>query len=401
MLLSGLRGMPIRDESGSVRMKIAVIRKKYTFHGGAEGFSKGFINLLVKQGHEVHIYASQWEKGEAKKNIFFHRVPAVTFNSFLRDITFALFSRQQLAGASYDIIQSHDKTLYQDIYRAGDGCHREWLRQRWKRTGFAGRVSMLLNPYHWLILGLERSIFQGHRYRKIIAISEMVKRNILDNYPVLPEDIAVIYNPVDLEKYNPSNQERFRAEIRKNYGIGMKDIVFLFVGSGFERKGVRYLIEAAELLDNKITVMVVGKGSAEKFQSLVRKQQVIFCGPQKHVEQYYAAADAFVFPTIYEPFGNVHLEALASGLPVITTKNSGASEIVENGKSGFVVSEPENTTAIAEGMVRLLDRDVRDCMSRDARIVAEKFTFERHTAEIMQLYSDIIKDKQISQRSTP
>jgi len=112
-------------------MKIAVLRKKYTFHGGAEGFSVGFIELLARQGHEVHIYAIQWEKGEAKKNIFFHRVPAVTYNSLLRDLFFALLSKQQLKQEPYDIIQSHDKTLFQDIYRAGDGCHIVWLKNRW------------------------------------------------------------------------------------------------------------------------------------------------------------------------------------------------------------------------------------------------------------------------------
>lgn len=382
-------------------MKIAVLRKKYTFHGGAEGFSQGFIDLLVREGHEVHIYAIQWEQGGVEKNIFFHRVPAVAFNSLLRDLTFALLSKRQLEQEDYDIIQSHDKTLYQDIYRAGDGCHISWLKHRWKRTGFSGRLSVLFNPYHWLILWLERSIFKGHRYRKIIAISEMVKQNIRDNYPVSSEDIEVIYNPVDLEKFHPLNRGKFRQEIREKYGILEKDFVALFVGSGFERKGVRYLIEAAELLDEHVTIMIAGKGSEEKFRSMSRKQRVIFCGPQKHIEQYYAAADAFVLPAVYEPFGNVHLEALASGLPVITTKNSGASEIIENGKSGFVVSVPEDTKAIAEGMVRLLDRDVRERMSKEARRVAEKFTFQRHATEITQLYSDIIKDKQMSQRSTP
>jgi UDP-glucose:(heptosyl)LPS alpha-1,3-glucosyltransferase len=223
----------------------------------------------------------------------------------------------------------------------------------------------------------------------------------MDHYPVSSDDIAVIYNPIDLKKFHPSNRENYRFGIRTEYGLSEKDVVVLFVGSGFERKGVKYLIEAAEMLDEHVTVMVVGKGSPEKLRSIIRKQRVIFCGPQKHIEQYYAAADFFVFPTLYEPFGNVHLEALASGLPVITTLNSGASEIIEDGKSGFIVSEPENTEAIAEGMARLLDRDARDQMSHEARRVAEKFTFERHVAEIMNLYSDIMKDKRMFQRSTP
>jgi len=380
-------------------MKIALIRKKYTYHGGSESFSQGLIDQLVLQGHEVHIYAISWESISPAEGMFFHRVPAVTGNSFFRDLTFALFSRRQVSAGNYDIIQSHDKTLFQDIYRAGDGCHIEWLRQRWGRTGIPGKLSMLCNPYHWLILGLERSIFRKRRYRKIIAISELVKRNIIERYQVPADDIVVIYNGIDLDRFHPDNRKRFREEVRMQYQIPETARVFLFVGSGFERKGVRYLIEAAEMLDSPITLLIVGKGSGEKFRDIIKKQRVIFCGPQKMIERYYAAADAFVFPTMYEPFGNVHLEALASGLPVITTRNSGASEVIDEGKSGFVVQEPEDAAAISENMKKLLDADLLRAMGNEARKAAEKFTMERFIREITQLYSAIMKEKTAHQRS--
>jgi len=373
-------------------VQIAILRKKYTFYGGAEGFSQALITQLAAEGHEIHIYAMQWE-GNPATGIIFHKVPALSANSFLRDFSFAISSHRLLKKTRFDIIQSHDKTLYQDIYRAGDGCHIEWLRQRWKRTGLAGKLSMLLNPYHWLILGLERSIFTRHRYRKIIAISGMVKRDITKNYPVSVDDIVVIFNPVDIEKFHPANRDKYRQEIREQHGLREKDFVVLFVGSGFERKGVRYLLEAAEMLEEPVTIMIVGKGRGAKYQGIIKKQRVIFCGPQQRIERYYAAADAFVFPTIYEPFGNVHLEALASGLPVITTKASGASEIIENGVNGFVVQEPEDTRAIAEGMKKLYDGNTRHAMGIEARSLAEKFTFRRYTDEIMKLYNGIIAQK--------
>ncbi len=381
-------------------MKIALIRKKYTYHGGSESFSQGLIDQLGLQGHEVHIHAISWEGISPSQGIFFHRVPAVTCNSFLRDLTFALSSRSQVSSGNYDIIQSHDKTLYQDIYRAGDGCHIEWLRQRWGRTGISGKLSMLCNPYHWLILGLERSIFRKRRYRKIIAISELVKRNIIEHYHVPADDIVVIYNGVDLKRFHPGNRELFREEVRRQYQIPENARAFLFVGSGFERKGVRYLIEAAEMLDSPLTLLIVGKGSGEKFRDFIKKQRVIFCGPQKNIERYYAAADAFVFPTVYEPFGNVHLEALASGLPVITTRNSGASEIIEEGKSGFVVQEPEDSAAISGRMKRLLDADLLHAMGNEARKAAEKFTMERFIREMTRLYSDIMEEKTARKRSS-
>jgi len=372
-------------------MRIAIIRKKYTFHGGAEGFSQGLLTRLADAGHEVHIYAIKWDGMPPFKNIYFHKVPAVTFNSFFRDLTFTFstFFLLRKQRKNFDIIQSHDKTLYQDIYRAGDGCHIEWLRQRWKRTGFFGKLSIAFNPYHWLILLMERIIFKGHRFEKILAISELVKNNIIEHYHVHEKAIKVIYNGVDLERFQSENRDIFRGEIRKKYSIEEDAFVALFIGSGFERKGLEFLLRAVELVNGPITVLIVGKGSQKKFEDLIKTQRTIFCGPQKEVEKYYAAADIFLCPAIYEPFGNVHLEALASGLPVITTKQSGASEIIENGKQGFVVESPENIEGIAEKVIHLTDKDENLKMGIEARKLAEIFSFEKHINEMNTLYATL------------
>lgn len=373
-------------------MKIAILRKKYTFHGGAEGFSNSFIENLAKDGHEIHIFAIKWQADKECRNIRFHKVFAVTCISFLRDLTFALSARYLLKKQrnKFDIIQTHDKTLFQDIYRAGDGCHIEWLKQKWGRTGILGKLSIAMNPYHWLILALERSILNGHRFKKIIAISELVKQNITDHYKVSPADIEVIYNGVDLSKFHPDNRQKYRSEIRRKHGLSDTDFVVLFMGSGFERKGVKYLIEAAESLSAPVTVMIVGKGNVKGEY----RQNIILCGPQKDNYKYYAAADVFVFPTMYEPFGNVHLEALASGLPVITTKNSGAAEIIKDGVQGFVIGQPEDTETITEKIKLLfIDREKLQSMSRAARLLAEGFTFERHISKIKALYKEVAKAK--------
>ncbi len=369
-------------------MKIAIIRKKYTFHGGAEGFSQNLITQLADAGHEIHIYSINWSD-HFYKNIYFHKVPAITFNSFLRDLTFAIstFFLLRRQRKYFDIIQSHDKTLFQDIYRAGDGCHIEWLRQRWKRSAPLEKLSIIINPYHWLILIIERMIFKGHRYKKIIAISEMVKKNIIDNYHINETDIVVLYNGVDLERFCHQNKERYREEIRKRYSIDEDTFVALFVGSGFKRKGVELLLKAVELVSKPITVLIVGKGSEKKFKYLIKRQQIIFCGIQKEIHKYYAAADVFVLPTIYEPFGNVHLEALASGLPVITTKLSGASEIIEGGKQGFTLEKPENIEEIAEKIMLLMDGNVKERMASEARKLAETFSFENHIKKMFELYN--------------
>lgn len=370
-------------------MRIAIVRKRYTFHGGAEGFSQQLVNCLAEKGHDVHIYALRWEGIPTSSHVFVHRVPAFSSNSLMRDISFAYSAYRLLSRESFDVIQSHDKTLYQDIYRAGDGCHIEWLTQRWKRTGAGGRLSIILNPYHWLILGLERYIFSAHRFKKVIAISRLVKGNITDHYRVAENDIVVIYNGVDLQRFHPGHRAAHRKEIRRRYSIPEDAFVALFVGSGFERKGVRFLIEAAELVETPLTVLVVGKGPRAPYRDLAARQRVIFCGPQRDVAPYYGAADVFVFPAVYEPFGNVHLEALASGLPVITTKLCGGSEVIDEGVQGFAVELPEDVAALADRIGRLATREKRERMSHEARLRAEQFSFDRHIAESLKLYDSL------------
>ncbi len=376
-------------------MRIGIIRKRYTFHGGAEKFSQSFIEKLAAKGHEIHVFAIEWQKDNTVGNIYFHKIPAITCNSFVRDLTFAASSffilkkqRKQL-----DIIQSHDRTLYQDIYRSVDGCHIEWLRQRWTRIGPWKKISVVINPYHWLVLGLESMIFSGHRYKKIVAISEFVKRLIMKHYRVDGKDIEVIYNGVDIERFHPGNRALYREEVRNKYALNDGDFVILFVGSGFERKGVKYLLSAVELIKEPLTVLIVGRGPESKFAKFVKKQRVIFCGPQGDIHKYYAASDIFVFPTSYEPFGNVHLEALASGLPVITTRLSGASEIIRDNVQGFVVDRPEDIRNIAEGIRLLMNGDERRRMSLEARRLSEQFSFEGYIAKMLELY-DSIKESQ-------
>lgn len=373
-------------------MKIAILREKYDSYGGAEVYSQNLIEHLARSGHEIHIYAIKW-KGNSMQGVYFHRVPVIKFEPFLKALSFVLSSYFILKKERFDIIQTHEKTLYQNIYRAGDGCHIEWLRQRWKRTNLKGKIHIIFTPYNWLILILERIIFKKHKFKKVIAISELVKRNILQNYHINERDIEVIYNGVDLEKFHPRNKKIYRMEIRNLYSISEEEFVVIMVGSGFERKGVKYLLSAVEIIPKPLTVLIVGKDSKEKYINLTKKQRVIFCGPIKEIHKYYAASDLFVLPTIYEPFGNVHLEALASGLPVITTGQSGAAELIKDGVHGFVVDKPEDVSELARKILYLMDREENNRMSLNARILAENFPIERHIEKMVKFYQTVIGEE--------
>ena len=143
----------------------------------------------------------------------------------------------------FDLVQSHERTVCQDIYRAGDGCHVEWLQRR-ANYHFVKKLFQTWNPFHREMLKIEEAIFSSGNYKKIVAISEMVKKDIQNHYGVPDSDISVIYNGVELKKFRPENRDIYARSIRKKYVIPENAVVILTVGSGFERKGLEYLIKS-------------------------------------------------------------------------------------------------------------------------------------------------------------
>ncbi len=374
-------------------MKVAVIRYKYVNYGGAEGFVDQYTNQLAGAGHEVHIFAHQWEAGDHPKLIV-HPVPAWTFNSFLRSLSFSWFANREVGKEKFDVVQSHERLFHQDIYRAGDGCHREWLEQRKKFLSPVRRFFLAINPFHRWILFMEKRLMEKEGCRKIVAISEMVKKDIQKHYKVPDEKITVVYNGVALDRFHPENKKRYRSTIRETLGVTENEVLILFVGSGFERKGLKFLIQSLKFLSSdNWRLLMMGKGNWSRYLDCATEenQKKIHClDPVDDLEKYYAAADIFVLPSIYEPFGNANLEALASGLPVVTSVHSGAAEILEQGKSGMVVENPSDPKEIAENIDPLFDPVVRKSMGQNARSLAENFTQERNIKEMIEVYQKVM-----------
>ena len=375
-------------------MKIAIIRQKFVNYGGAEQFVSAYTTHLANMGHEVNIFANQWTPSE-HPNIQIHPIRAIKWNSFLRTLSFAWFALKAVNSKTFDLVQSHERTWRQDLYRAGDGCHREWLERRASYLPFFKKFSFRFNLFHQLILKLEQIIFEGGQCKKIIAISEMVKRDILKHYQLPESRVEVVYNGVRLDRFHPDNKKRFRIEMRKQFRVSDEEVMVLFVGSGFERKGLKYLIKATQYLKQKNwRLVLVGKGKWKRYLSFASKEnqgKIIYLDPIDEIEKLYAAADIFALPSIYEPFGNANLEALASGLPIITSHNCGAAEIITPKKEGIILAEPSDSKAIAEAINYLMDSKVRQNMGHSARLLAEEFTQERNAAEMFKIYKKLIE----------
>ncbi|MFQ5672952.1 MAG: glycosyltransferase family 4 protein [Nitrospinales bacterium] len=377
-------------------MKIAIIRQRYVPYGGAETFSSDYIRQIADAGNEAHVFASEWTPDD-RPGIHFHKVPVVRLNALTRLLSFALAAKRLLKRESFDLIQSHERTLYQDIYRAGDGCHKEWLERRNAFLSPAKKLSIAVNPFHRAALAIEKFIFTPGHYKKIVAISEMVKRDIQKHYAVPDRDIVVIYNGVALEKFHPKNKALHGEAVRQRLGVPRDAFLLLTVGSGFERKGLKFLIRAlAHLRNDAWRLLVIGKGNWNRYRAFAppaMRGKMIHLPQVGDIEKYYAAADTFVLPAIYEPFGNVHLEALATSLPVVAGKNSGAAELIAHKQNGMVLQRPGDPKEIADHINFLFDPGIRQEMGRRARQLAEKFPRENNTREMLALYDELLKPR--------
>ena len=377
-------------------MKIAMVRQRYTDFGGAERYTAALAGHLLEAGHEVHVFAHEWrgrpDESEGR-GVVFHPVPVISGLSVLEVISFAVNARRLLKQERFDIIHSFERTTCQDVYRAGDGCHREWLVQREKIDPWSKRIINRLNPLHIALLSIEKRIFAEGNCRVVIANSERGKREIMHHYGVPSEKIRVIYNPVDPSLYMIDNDDESRIQLRESLFIPLTDTVLIFVGSGFRRKGLRATMEALSQLDPTIRLLVVGKDRLRPYRTLARKldieERVHFVGPVVHPEQYYNASDLFVFPTIYEPFSNVCLEAMASGLPIVTSRINGASEAITEGRNGFIVEDPVDSQEIAAKILQGLALSRSSLRGYNSELLTA-FSWKEHMKKVFHIYDEIV-----------
>ncbi|MDO9188524.1 MAG: glycosyltransferase family 4 protein, partial [Sulfurimicrobium sp.] len=372
------------------RMKIALIRQRYTPFGGAERFVANAVQALQAEGASLTVVTRQWES-DGKGESLVCNPPYL--GSLWRDWSFARCVCRTLQKHSFDLVQSHERIPCCDIYRAGDGVHREWLKQRRRVLGKIGRLSVAINPYHRYTLAAERKLFHSPSLKAVICNSRMVKEEIRHYFGLAEEKLHVIYSGVNLEAFHPGLKLQHRSTIRAQYKIPEEAVLFLFVGSGFERKGLRTLLQAMAQIPPASHLMVVGKDKhlahyQRQAENLGLAGRVHFAHGQKDPKPFYGAADAFVLPTLYDPFPNTALEAFACGLPVVTSTKSGAAELVREGENGFVCDALDQN-ALASAMVKLTDQATRLRLGTAARETVTPLSPENMARRLLGLYRDL------------
>ena len=381
-------------------MKIALNIYKYLpTKGGGEGYLANFANQLAERGHEVHVYASKWESNNDK--IHYHTIPSIRYPKFLKDILFVINSLREMTKCDFDIVHVVGRALGMNVFNPHCGVEKAWLKQNFMSINcpvsrilrqIAGCFSLRQN----FILWLDRKQYTGKGVSRIIAISDMIKNDIIKYHNIEPEKIDVVYNGVDLNRFNPDNKNRYRKAMREKLSLG-EELVILYISNNFRLKGLLTLVKSLGELKKSgkdFKALIIGRGNEAPYRQLAKKlgclDNLIFLGHVGEIEKYYAASDLYVHPTFYDSCSLVTTESLASGLPVITTIYDGASGIMEDGKDGFVMKDPNNYGALAEKITLFLDDEFRQKASLAAREKAEKYPAEKNCEEIIGIYNEVV-----------
>ena len=369
--------------------RIALVRSRYDPAGGAERFVQSAVAALKSQGASLTIVTRSWPDHDGSAIVLdpFH------VGSLWRDRGFAAAVCAELKRRRFDLVQSHERIACCDVYRAGDGVHAEWLAQRSRVQSPLAAFATRMSPHHRYLLAAERALFTSPTLRAVICNSEMVRREIARRFGTAPDKLVLIRNAVDAAKFGPPLRVEMREAVRQQLGIPGKANVALHVGSGFERKGVAGFLAALAGAPGAPWGIVVGRDKrAARYAALARGlgigSRVRFVGTVSDVRPYYAAADSFVLATLYDPFPNAALEAMASALPVVTTTHCGAAEMVAEGESGFV-RDALDTVGLADALGRL-DPATAARMGANARDAVAPLAPEVMAREYLALYQRLL-----------
>jgi UDP-glucose:(heptosyl)LPS alpha-1,3-glucosyltransferase len=369
--------------------RVALIRSRYDPAGGAERFVQNAMRALRSQGASLTVVTRHWPEGDGSAIV----VDPFHVGSLWRDWGFARAACAELARRRFDLVQSHERIACCDVYRAGDGVHAQWLEERARVQGGLARFATRASPHHRYLLAAERALFRSERLKAVICNSEMVRTEISGRFGTPLDRLVLIRNAVDSAAYHPGLRGELRAAVRQQLGIPGDANVVLHVGSGFERKGVATTLAASARARTRPWAVIVGrdKGLAS-YAALARRlglgARVRFAGAVSDVRPYYAAADTFVLASLYDPQPNAALEAMACGLPVVTTPKCGVAELLREGESGHV-RDALDVDGIAAAIDEL-DAGVGLRMGAAARAAVAPFTPEAMAREYLDLYRRLL-----------
>jgi glycosyltransferase involved in cell wall biosynthesis len=369
-------------------MKIAFVVHDYHRAGGHSRYVAELATRFCEK-HEVHVYANGIEPN-SDSQIHFHAVPAWRSNALTTVLSFVLPATFQI-GPGFDIIHSQGFCGLRGNVFTGHICNRAWhLALEKTESGATWRESI----FNAVGSTLEYALYRFTRGSHVIAISERVAKDLVQFYHCTAP-LHVIHHGVDLELFSPENRRRWRSEMREQYGVPDDEIVFLYVGD--LRKGAMRCIQALSNL-SRGRLVLVSRSPIASYRRAAEQAgvtgRVLFTGPTNRVERAYSAADALLLPTPYDAFAMVISEAMSCGLPVIVSREAGASELVKHGVNGLLLNDAGDVGELAGYMQSFEhDRNWAAALGCAARKTVEPMSWDAVAAKTMQVYEQLLSSR--------
>jgi UDP-glucose:(heptosyl)LPS alpha-1,3-glucosyltransferase len=377
------------------------------WRGGAETSTRQFMHHLMDAGVELHVYTRS--RPSPVPGLFVHSVSGAAMSRTRKSVNFGLRVERMLADEAFDIVHTFVPIRWADVYQPRGGSVPETMERNIALRSSAAtrrlkRYANRLNFKQRYTARMERAMLESPSQPTVAAISKYVVRQFEQHYELPSERIRLIFNGVDQDPLPHRQREAERAALREEFGIKDDEILVLEVAHNFRLKGVHHWMKALELLrmqgHKNIRSLVIGRGDSPRWHHRAKKMglegALEFPGPSERVRQFYHAAEVLVHPTYYDPCSRVVLEAMASGLPCITTRWDGASEIITDGVSGFVLGEPGDVEHLAEKIVRLHNPQLRQQMGAAARGAVGQYSMSRHASEMLKLYEELSHSRKVS-----
>jgi UDP-glucose:(heptosyl)LPS alpha-1,3-glucosyltransferase len=374
-------------------MRVALLTRRFDPHGG--GTERDLLitaQCLRAGGHEVSIFAR--ELRGASRDFKVQRVGGIALGRTAGLLSFAYGAPLAARRDGADLVLSFARTIGGDVMRSGGSAHRSYLRaaRQWRNAFQWG--AMLASPYHRAQMFIERRGFASPQLKAAIAVSQLVRADLIGEFRLPAEKVVALYNGVDLKRFRPAADDSARREIRSSLDINDGAPLVAFIGNGFARKGLRFLIEAWPKVARGAHLLVVGTDQKSRwFQREANRvgvgERVHFAGAIPDVTQILHAVDGFALPSLFEPFGNVVMEALASGLSVLSSAQSGAAELLPEAMQRFVVRHPTDPDEIAQKMNALLEAN--GGLRELARATAELYTWQSYAEKLLAMISALAK----------
>lgn len=369
-------------------MRIAIVRRRYAPFGGAERFIENIARELAATGHDLSIISESWitARDTAIKHV---SVPTGGLTRWAKLANFQHQVAKVVSREHFDLVQSHERLLSATIFRAGDGVHVAWLARLASEEGPWRAMFRNFDPMHRLIVESERRM-ASETEMIFVANSALVAQEIVDWLKIPASRIRTIENGVDLATFRPASRIE-REAARRQFGLDGDNPVVAFVGSGFDRKGAFHLVEALSLPEcRNFRALIAGRDRRQ--DELRRRIQALGLGDRVHllggVEDplaVYHAADLFALPSLYDPMPNAALEALACGLPLLVTPDTGIEEALRRVGAGVVVTrEPAD---IAAGLSRIVGKHAE--MKEAAVSLRSSFDLAAATTRWLALYREL------------